>query len=186
MRADVATARSGSTVQEARALADEHGLALVFVVDDAGQLVGFVTRKALSAAPSGELAVGKLASMPTVTVAPWDPLEKAVVLLKERYLLLPVVEDGRLAGILTRGGLLRALAHMCGFGETGTRIRIRPGGSGDVFRALERLGRRRLELVAAIQGEPGEFILHVRGVEDKEALSRELRETLGWAVPHRD
>jgi len=185
MRTDAATARSGSTVRETAALAEEHGLALVFVVDDAQRLVGFVTRKALSAAPAEDLPVEKLASAPTVTVAPEDPLEKAVVLLQERYVLLPVVEDGRLAGILTRGGLLRALAHMCGFGETGTRIRIRPSGAGDVFRALEKLGRRGLELVAAIQGEPGEIILHVRGVEDKEALSRELRETLGWAVPYR-
>ncbi len=74
---------------------------------------------------------------------------------------------------------MRALARMCGFGEVGTRIRVAVRSPEEVYRVLEILGRRGVELVAAIQGEPGEMILHVRDLKEREALGRELEEALG-------
>jgi predicted transcriptional regulator len=179
MQADPPTVRADAQVAEAGRLAEEQGLAIVLVVDDEGKLVGFLTRKAIAAAPDASLPAGKLAAAPTVTLAPDDPMERAVVLLGERHLLIPVVEDGKLVGVVTRGGVLRALARMAGFGEEGIRIRIRLSDPFEVYRALEVLSRRKLGLVAVIQGDEGEVIFHVKGLEDKEGLLQELKEALG-------
>jgi len=165
-------------VSEAQQLADEAGLALVLVVEEDGQLVGFLTRKALASAPSHELPAGKLAAAPTVVLSPDDPLERAVVLLQERYVLLPVVEEGKLVGVLTRQALMRALARMCGFGEPGTRIRVTLRNTEEIYRALGVLAEHGAELVAVTQGEQGEMILHVRGVAERQQLSRALEEAL--------
>ncbi|MCD5408471.1 CBS domain-containing protein [Candidatus Bipolaricaulota bacterium] len=179
MLADPPTIRAEAPVEEAGKLAEELGLAIVYVVDGEGRLVGFLTRKAIAAAPDPALPTGKLAAAPTVTLSPDDPMERAVVLLGERHLLLPVVEEGRLVGVVTRGGVLRALAEMAGFGEEGIRIRVKLAQPGEVYRALEVLERNDLTLVAVIRGEEGEVIIHVQGLQDKEKLMRELEEALG-------
>ncbi len=179
MQLDPPTVTADAPVAEAQRVAEEAGLAIVLVRGHQGELVGFLTRKALASAPSPEIASGKLAAAPGITLSPDDPMERAVVLLQERYVLLPVVEGGKLVGVFTRGGLMRALARMCGFGEVGTRIRVAVRSPTEVYRVLEVLGRRGVELVAAIQGEPGEMILHVRELGKREELGRELEEALG-------
>lgn len=179
MQGDPPTVAAAAPVEEARRLAEATGIALVLVVGPEGELVGFLTRRALASAPSPELSAGKLAAAPKLTLSPDDPLERAVVLLQERYVLLPVVENGKLVGVLTRQCLMRALARMCGFGEPGTRIRVDLRDHSELYRAFEVLARNSVELVAAMQGEPGEMILHVRGVEERERIGRELEEALG-------
>lgn len=179
MTRDPPVARADAPVSEAQKLAAEAGLAVLFVVDEEGHLVGFLTRKALSSIPDGNLPAGKLASAPTVTMSPDDPLERAVVLLSERYLLLPVIDDERrLAGVLTSVGLLRGLAHMAGLGEEGTRIRIQASSQADAYQALTVLGERELPLVAVLRGHSGELIIHVQGVQDPKGLLAELQGTL--------
>ena len=179
MLADPPTIRAEAPVEEAGKLAEQLGLAIVYVVDGEGRLVGFLTRKAISAAPNPALPTGKLAAAPTVTLSPDDPMERAVVLLGERHLLLPVVEEGRLVGVITRGGVLKALAEMAGFGEEGTRIRVKLSQPGEVYRALEVLEQHGLTLVAVIRGGQGEVVIHVQGLQDKEKLLHELEEALG-------
>lgn len=179
MTRDPPVARADAPVGEAQKLAVEVGLAVLFVVDGEGRLVGFLTRKALSSIPDSSLSSGKLASVPTVTMSPDDPLERAVVLLSERYLLLPVVDDEkRLVGVLTSVGLLRGLAQMAGLGEEGTRIRVQPSTPVDAYRTLQVLGERGLPLVAVLRGQGGELIIHVQGVLDAKALLTELQGTL--------
>ena len=168
----------GTPVGEARALAEELGLVLVLVVDEGGRLVGFLTRKALDAAPKPDLPAGKLAAQPTVVLRADDPVERAVALLAERHALVPVVEEGRLVGVMTRGGVIRALVKLTGIGQEGTRIRIQLRENTDVYRALEVLARWELELVSVMRTDD-EAIFHVRGLEDKERLTAELKEALG-------
>ncbi|MBC7098088.1 CBS domain-containing protein [Candidatus Bipolaricaulota bacterium] len=179
MVADPPTVGAMAPVEEAGRLAEEHGLAIVYVVDGEGKLVGFLTRKAISSAPDPSLPSGKLAAPPSVTLSPDDPMERAVVLLGERHLLLPVVEGGRLVGVITRGGVLRALAEMAGFGEEGVRIRIKLSHPSEVYRALEVLAKNGLELVAVIRGGDEEVIFHIKGLEDREQLLSQLEEALG-------
>ncbi len=180
MEPDPPVVLCNTPVEEAQKLAQDLGLALVMVVDEEGRFLGFITRKALDAAPKPDLPSEKLAAQPTVVLSPDDPVERALALLVDRYSVVPVVEDGKLVGVITRGGALRALLRMTGIGEEGTRIRLSLEEPRDLYRALEVLGRNGLELVSVIRGEgEGEFVLHVRGVEDKGALMRELEEALG-------
>ena len=54
--------------------------------------------------------VGDVMASPPVTCAPDDPLERAATLMHEHSVSrLPVVEGGRLVGIVARGDILRAV-----------------------------------------------------------------------------
>jgi signal-transduction protein with cAMP-binding, CBS, and nucleotidyltransferase domain len=179
MLADPPTVKATAPVGEAGRLADELGLAIVYVVDEEGKLVGFLTRKAIASAPDAELPAGKLAASPTAILSPSDPMERAVIMLGERHLLLPVVDEGRLVGVVTRGGVLRALAQMAGFGEEGVRVRLKYSQHSEIYRAIRVLEENDLELVAIIRGGDDEVIFHVKGLQDKERLLSQLEEALG-------
>jgi len=165
-------------VEEALKLAQDLGLALVMVVDEEGRFLGFITRKALDAAPKPDLPSVKLAAQPTVILRPDDPVERALALLVDRYSVVPVVDGEKLVGVITRGGALRALMRMTGIGEEGTRIRLSLDDPRDIYRALEVIGRNGIELVSVTRGEEGEFIVQVRGLSDRGKLFRELEEAL--------
>jgi CBS domain-containing protein len=89
----------------------------VFVCDD-GRLVGVVTRKTLvreivaAGLDPKATALGGIAEDPIATVESDMPLEEAFHFLEERDLeRVPVVEDGRLVGVLSRSGIQRRLAE---------------------------------------------------------------------------
>ena len=152
---------------------------MVMVVDEEGRFLGFITRKALDAAPKPDLPSVKLAAQPTVILRPDDPVERALALLVDRYSVVPVVDGEKLVGVITRGGALRALMRMTGIGEEGTRIRLKLGDHLELYKVLEVLSRRGLELVSVTRGGDGEVVLHIRGLDDREGLLRELEEALG-------
>ncbi|MCS7216413.1 MAG: CBS domain-containing protein [Candidatus Bipolaricaulota bacterium] len=167
-----------ASVGEARERAEAGNLAVLFVVDEQGRLKGFLTRRALAAAPSPELPVEKVLTPPQDVLTPEDPIERAAVLLGH-YLVLPVVDGERhLVGVLSKDRLLQALAHLAALGEEGLRIRLRPRGPEEVYRALAVLAAERATLVAVLRGCEGEVILHVQGVRDPQALRQKLEEAL--------
>jgi CBS-domain-containing membrane protein len=57
-------------------------------------------------------AVGTVMSAPAVSVGPWVPLQEALHLMVDRRIgALPVVQDGRVIGILTQSDVVAALAR---------------------------------------------------------------------------
>jgi len=59
-----------------------------------------------------KLTVGEVMTKAVITVEPERPIEEAArLMLEHRIGALPVVEDGRLEGILTETDLLRAFVH---------------------------------------------------------------------------
>jgi len=107
---------------EASASAQEAGVALsdaevraVLVCDD-GRLVGVVTRKtlvrdvvAVGRNPGGT-RLGEIAEPPLFVVDAAQPLEDAFRALEDRDLeRVPVTEDGRLVGVLSRAAVQRRL-----------------------------------------------------------------------------
>jgi CBS domain-containing protein len=111
-------------VCEAAASAQEAGQALVrpevravFVCDD-GRLVGVVTRKTLvrevvaAGLDPRTTELRSIAEEPIATVESDQPLDEAYRFLEERDLeRVPVVEGGRLVGVLSRSGIQRRLAE---------------------------------------------------------------------------
>lgn len=84
------------------------------VVDADGRLVGLVTEADLAEAPP-TLIVGKVMTWCTDAVHPESEIAEAARLMQDRKLVaLPVVEDGRVIGILTDADIMRAFCRFLG------------------------------------------------------------------------
>ena len=89
----------------------------VFITDD-GRLAGVVTRKTLvrevvaRGLDPKTTALGEIAEPPNATIESSTPLADAFAFLEEHdYERVPVVEDGRLVGVLSRSSVQRRLAE---------------------------------------------------------------------------
>jgi len=133
----VATIGAGASVQEAARLMVERRISALPVVDEADRLVGMVSEGDLvrraelgTGAAEGSwwlkvlaentardyvkahgTAVSDVMSSPVVTVGRATPLREVARLLQEhRIKRVPVLEAGRLVGIVSRADLVRQLA----------------------------------------------------------------------------
>ena len=109
---------------EAGATAQEAGEALMrpevraVLVTDGGKLVGVITRKTLVrevVAPGLDprtTTLGAIAEPPNATIDSGMPLHEAFAFLEEQdFERVPVVEDGKLVGVLSRSVVQRRLAE---------------------------------------------------------------------------
>ena len=111
------TLDAGAPVTEAGELLARPEVRAIFVCDD-GRLTGVVTRKTLVrevVAPGldpKETSLGQIAEEPHYTLDSDMDLEEAFHFLEERDAeRVPVVEDGRLVGVLARELVQRRLAE---------------------------------------------------------------------------
>jgi len=108
-----------ATAQDAgRYFADSPETRAVFVHTGDGTLVGVITRKTLvrevvaAGLHPAEVLLGSIAEPPLFTLDASVPLDEAFHTLEERDLeRVPVVEDGRLVGVLSRAVVQRRLAE---------------------------------------------------------------------------
>ncbi len=136
MTRDVITASPGNSIHEAARLMVDHGVSGLPVVGDDGSVIGIVSegdlivrQKPRERLPwwrvffdTGEklareyqkaagTTVGEIMTRSVITVSPDLPIESvAVVLDQHRIRRVPVVADGRLVGIVSRGDLIKALS----------------------------------------------------------------------------
>ena len=106
-----------ATASEAGEVLSRDAVRAVLVTED-GRLVGVVTRKTLvekvvaAGREPRSTPVGELAEPPNWTIDPDVPLDEAFRSLEEHDAeRVPVVEDGRLVGVLSRSVLQRRLAE---------------------------------------------------------------------------
>ena len=90
----------------------------VFVVDDDGRLVGVVTRNTLvrevvaAGRDPQSTPLGEIAESPNATIDSETPLTDGFAFMEERdYERVPVVDEGRLVGVLARAVVQRRLAE---------------------------------------------------------------------------
>lgn len=153
MNPNVITVASDTLVHDAQKLMKDHGIRRLPVVDN-GRLVGLVTQDRLrevAPSPATSLSVWELnyllAKMKVkevmvkdvVTIGPDATLEEAARLGQEKQIgTLPVVQDGKLVGIITTTDLFKVLTQVMRFGQPGARIHIHHCAKGEpVNRALE-------------------------------------------------
>jgi H+/Cl- antiporter ClcA len=103
----VVSLKATLTVAEARTFiemtADHHGYP---VLDDRDEVIGVITRRDLRGAPADATVEDVLTHEP-VCVGPLASLREAAdLMVRERIGRLPVVEEGKLVGIVTRSDLL--------------------------------------------------------------------------------
>jgi len=117
MTAEVLTVAPGAEITHVVQMLIEHDVSGVLVVDESGAVVGVLTERDCIAAAA---AAGyydewggpaeRYMSTPVETVGLDDNLvDVAVRMTNSRYRRFPVVEDGRLVGLLSRRDVLRAL-----------------------------------------------------------------------------
>jgi len=160
MHRRVVTVFPGDSLQTARERMRSRNVRQLPVTDDDGTLVGILSDRDIREAmipyqllPGtsreemerllSETAVEKIMTRKVVTAMVYDALEDAIVLLHDfRINALPVVDDrGRLAGILTRGDVLKACIEAMGVGEISSRLEIlvpdRPGSLAEVVEIIK-------------------------------------------------
>jgi CBS domain-containing protein len=118
MVAEPATLASSATAVEAGDRLAQPDVRAVLVTDGDSRLVGVVTRTTLvrEVVAAGRdpraTQLGDIAEPPRFTVDADLPVDEAFQLLEEEDLeRVPVVEDGRLVGVLSRSVLQRRLAE---------------------------------------------------------------------------
>lgn len=141
MTSPVVTIASDTPVLEVAKIMKEKKIERLPVVD-AGKLTGIVTKdRVLRASPSmatslslheihylfAKLTVKEIMQRDVSTVSPDMTVENAVRLAQERRVgCLPVVEDGRVVGILTTNDFFYLVLNpLLGIGEAGSRVIVR-------------------------------------------------------------
>ena len=140
MTSPVITVSPDTAVADLAATLTRHGINSVPVVDGGGAVLGLVSEYDVLVKRGG--AARELMSTALVTVAPGSPIDDVRHLLIDRRIRsVPVLQDGRLVGIVSRGDLLAAMAtewvcHTCGEPVRGERpppLCPRCGGDADRF-----------------------------------------------------
>ncbi|MBE0636309.1 CBS domain-containing protein [Candidatus Bipolaricaulota bacterium] len=184
MQPGVTTLPPDAPLSVARDTMDAHGFGLLLIATAEAQLTGFITRAGLKDVKDWDVAVEKLAHPVKFSVASDDTLEKAaLIMLANRLVVLPVVDDGQLIGVITQAELLKGLTVGLGIGMKATRFTatVRKD-STDVFRMLDVVRQHGARLLSVVQGKSNdthsEIILRVQDVDDKDALRADLETAL--------
>ncbi len=123
------TITDATTVDEALACMKTNSIRHLPVVDADRQLLGFVTladlKQGLIPSMVGDLTLSDLMIKNPITVAPERDIEIAAQLIyKHKIGGLPVVEEGRLVGIITVTDLLGAFINMMGLLSASSRVDV--------------------------------------------------------------
>jgi len=107
----------GATASEAGEVLSRDAVRAVLVTEE-GRLVGVVTRKTLvrevvaSGRDPARTTLGEIAEEPNATIDSTMPLDEAFAFLEQQdYERVPVVDDGKLVGVLSRSAVQRRLAE---------------------------------------------------------------------------
>ncbi|HEV8308522.1 MAG TPA: CBS domain-containing protein [Methylomirabilota bacterium] len=174
MSSPVHTVTPATTVAEAVGLLRRERIRHLPVMEG-DRVVGVVTDRDLRGVDPG-VAVSTLMSRPVVVVSPRTAIDKAARLLFDRRIgCLPVIEDGKLVGILTQTDAVAAMVtlmrHQVGGRHTEVVIGHRPEAMALAHHAIRSLGMEVARLVGATI-EP-----HGRGVRPERVRLRiETRE----------
>ncbi len=160
------------------------------VVNLDGQVVGMVTRSELEfflskVPPPGILQrqhkVALVMTPPVMTVSPDHPLEEAARLMIEHKISsLPVVENGKLVGIITDSDILKQFVDILGGGADALRLTVMlpdvPGQLAKVVNAIATLRGNIRSIVISRRDGPGScsVTLWVEGV-DRDRLTSAIQ-----------
>lgn len=136
MQQEVVTISPDQTLAEADAMMLQHRIRRLLVMQDA-ELVGIIGKEdiwrgipASSDENTRKMAAGsKVQAYMTqhpITANPMDPLEDiALEMRRNKIGAMPVLEDGRVIGIITESDIFRALAEILGAGKNGARVELK-------------------------------------------------------------
>jgi len=169
MTADPITVGPDTSVMKASQLMKENNIRRLPVLDNSGKLVGIVSDRDLKeASPSkattldvhelyyllSELKVKDIMSRKVFGIKPMDTVEKAaVIMLENKVTGLPVLDDGKVVGILSEGDVFRVLTSITGIYRGGTVFSFvledRPGSIKEVADVIRKHGGRMVSILTS-------------------------------------
>jgi acetoin utilization protein AcuB len=203
MTTNVVTVNEKTSLTDARRIMEAHRIRRLPVVNR-GKLVGLLTKhKLLEVAPSpatslsrwelnyllDKLTVKEIMVKNPWTITPDTPVEEALRTGREKgYGAFPVVEDGRLVGIVTESDIVRLMTEALGVTEKGTHVEIEiPHMNGNMQKILKVLDRHKtglLSLVTFKGAEDGGATIALRlERKDTESIAKEL-ESSGFHISY--
>jgi acetoin utilization protein AcuB len=187
MRRPAIAVSGDATLQDAYRTMQENGIRHLPVLDG-GRLVGVITDRDLrlatsTLAPSPRSPRGRVSEVMSVdplTADAADPIEDVARTMRQRKIgCLPILEDGRLVGIITGLDLLDALLRMTGVDKPSGRLEVRlPDRPGELARLTRILSDRGLNVHSILTHpeSPGAIrvVLRVGSMEIR-SLAEDLR-----------
>ncbi len=111
MTKKVSTISACACIDELTSLLAAKKISGVPVVDEAKKVVGIATEADVLAKKEGACSVGDIMTKKVVSVAPGAEVhEVAQVLAKRRIKRVPVIDNGKLVGIISRADIVKAMA----------------------------------------------------------------------------
>lgn len=169
MSTDLVTVGPGDSARRAYEVMRDRRIRHLPVMEG-GRLAGILSDRdlrpiLLSPGLAGATVAELMSEQPT-TIAPGAPVEDAASLLVVRKIgCLPVVQDGRLVGIVTETDLLAVLVELLGLLSQSTRLDVIVPGGPDAYEKVVDVIRGhdgRIMSVGAVPGSGGETIFSVR------------------------
>jgi len=204
MTMNVVTIPSNTSISDAKRIMEAHRIRRLPIVDR-GKLVGMVTEHRLEAyTPSkattlsvweigyllGNTPVKDIMEKNIVTVTPDMTVEEVLALAQEKAVgALPVLEDGRLVGIVTTNDFFYKIANpVLGIGMPGTRVEVIGKGDDKVIENVVSLANRQGIRIITIHvlnipeapEEKKDIVIHL-DTEDTSKFVKELK-TKGYEV----
>ena len=172
----------GDSMKKAMDLLKEHEIRHLPVLRDGEKLVGIVSERDIKqASPSPATAleireiyylldkvkVKQIMTRRPYTVSSAAPIEEAALIIREKKIgCLPVVDNGRLVGILTETDIVDAFIEAMGVSGPGYRVELAlPNRPGMLFEVLKLMGDFDANIVSvatAPHDDPGRKILVLR------------------------
>lgn len=201
MTKDPYTIEIGSSISDTVALMKDNNLKRLPVVNGE-KVVGIVTKgdiQKVSPTKATSLSVFELnyllsklkvddaMSKEIITINPDDLLEEAAVIMRQKKIgTLPVVEDGKLIGIITESDIFDSFIDLLGFKDLGSRITIEakdvPGAMADIAKIFKSLNIN-ITHIAVFAGEGIRDIVIRSEAFDTTELEKELN-SQGYKVKH--
>jgi acetoin utilization protein AcuB len=187
MRSPAVVISADTTLQDAYRTMQKQGIRHLPVLEGE-KLVGVITDRdlrlatsalALSPFPPGS-RVSKVMTREPLTADASDPVEDAARTMRERKIgCLPILEDGRVIGIVTGLDLLDALIRMTGVDKPSGRLEVRlPDHPGELARLTGFLSQRELNVHSVLTYPDGpdsvRTVLRIGSMEIR-LLAQELR-----------
>jgi acetoin utilization protein AcuB len=197
MSTNVVAVNEDTRVDDAKKIMEAHKIRRLPVMKK-DKLVGLVTKHMLlEAAPSpatslniwelhyllAKMTVKEIMVKKPFTIPADMPVEEALQLGQEKgYGAFPVMEDGRLAGMVTESDIVRMMTRVLGVREKGKRINIRSSTKfGKMKSILEILDKHKTVLLSMMTLPPEEWekdwlvVLRLKS-EDVQPIAKELKD----------
>ena len=144
---EVITIASSATVNDALHLLHERAIRHLPVVDGE-KFVGFVSetelRQVLLLPGGNDIRIKDVMSADPVTIGPEENLEEAARRIYQHKIGgLPVLENGKLVGIVTVGDILAAFIEIMGVLQASSRIDIVLGDDPEAFESVSRIIKKK-------------------------------------------